>query len=372
MPIEATTSLGAGIRAGSLPNQGRLRFKSDKEFYTELKKRVHLKMKKSGRRERDCPQMYLKTAIILATFAVSYGLLVFGSWVWWQALPLAVILAMATAGIGFNIMHDASHHAYSNRPWINRLAAKSVDFVGGSSYLWYWKHVVFHHSYANIVDYDTDIDLGGLGRLSPHHKRLPIHRMQHWYLWFLYGVLVIKWTLFDDFRVAIRGRIGKHHYPRLKGQSLVVFLLGKVVFLTMAFGIPLYFHSLGTVALFYGIIAFIVGVVLSVVFQLAHAVEDAQFPLPQTPMDNAWAIHQVETTVDFARHSPAAYWLLGGLNFQIEHHLFPRMCHINYPLIAPVVEQTCRDFGIKYTAHDTFRQGLASHFRWLRFMGAAA
>ncbi len=372
MTSKATTAVRPGTPADMSPTMRRLKFTGGNEFYAELKRRVGAHMTNSGRRERDCPEMYLKTAIILTIFVASYGLLVFAASTWWQALPLAVLLAFATAAIGFNIMHDASHHAYSNIPWVNRLVVKSLDLIGGSSYLWHWKHVVFHHTYANIHSYDPDVDLGRLGRLTPHHERLRFHSWQQWYLWFLYGVLVIKWHLLDDFLVAIRGRIGKHRYTRLKGRELAFFLFGKLLFFTIAFGIPLLFHPVWVVGLFYVIVAFIVGVVLSVVFQLAHCVEGAHFPQPQTPgrVDNAWAIHQVETTVDFARNSRAAYWLLGGLNFQIEHHLFPRICHINYPAIAPVVEETCREFGVRYTAHETFRQSLMSHFRWLRRMGA--
>jgi linoleoyl-CoA desaturase len=116
----------------------------------------------------------------------------------------------------------------------------------------------------------------------------------------------------------------------------------------------------------------VAGVVVSVVFQLAHCVEEAEFPLPREDsglVENAWAIHQVETTVDFARGSRVESWLLGGLNFQIEHHLFPRVCHVNYPAISKLVEQTCQEFGVKYREHVSFRAGLASHFRWLRRMG---
>ena len=372
MSSKATTAADPETRADMSPIMRRLKFTGNNDFYVELKRRVDLHMTNNGRRERDCPEMYLKTAIILATFFASYCLLVFMSSTWWQALPLAVVLAFAIAAIGFNIMHDASHRAYSNKPWVNRLAQSSLDLIGGSSYFWRWKHVVFHHTYANIYGYDTDVDLGELGRLTPHHKRLRIHSWQHWYLWFLYGALAVKWSFLDDFRVAIRGRIGEHQYPRLKGRDLAFFLFGKLLFFTIAFGIPLLFHTVWIVALFYIFIAFIVGIVLSVVFQLAHAVEGARFPRPQTPgrMETPWAIHQVETTVDFARNSRAACWLLGGLNFQIEHHLFPRICHINYPLIAPVVEETCREFGVRYTAHETFRQALMSHFHWLRQMGA--
>jgi linoleoyl-CoA desaturase len=372
MASKATNAAGPKTQADTTPTMKRLSFAADNEFYVELKRRVDQHMTNNGRRERDCPQMYLKTAIILTTFVTSYVLLVFASSTWWQAFPLAVVLAFATAAIGFNIMHDASHHAYSNKGWVNRLAVKSLDLIGGSSYLWHWKHVVFHHTYTNIYNYDTDIDLGELGRLTPHHKRLHIHEFQHWYMWFLYGALVIKWNLFDDFRVAIRGRIGEHRYRPLRGGELATFIVGKVLFFMIAFGVPLLFHSAGIVALFYIFIAFIVGIVLSVVFQLAHAVEEAHFPREQTPghIDKPWAIHQLETTVDFAPKSRVAYWLLGGLNFQIEHHLFPRICHIHYPFIAPVVEETCQEFGVSYNVVGSFRQGVMSHFRWLRRMGA--
>jgi linoleoyl-CoA desaturase len=372
MASKATNAAGPKTQADMTPTKKRLSFAADNEFYVELKRRVDQHMTNNGRRERDCPQMYLKTAIILTTFVTSYVLLVFASSTWWQAFPLAVVLAFATAAIGFNIMHDASHHAYSNKGWVNRLAVKSLDLIGGSSYLWHWKHVVFHHTYTNIYNYDTDIDLGELGRLTPHHTRLHIHEFQHWYMWFLYGALVIKWNLFDDFRVAIRGRIGEHRYRPLRGGELATFIVGKVLFFMIAFGVPLLFHSAGIVALFYIFIAFIVGIVLSVVFQLAHAVEEAHFPCQQTPgyIDKPWAIHQLETTVDFAPKSRVAYWLLGGLNFQIEHHLFPRICHIHYPFIAPVVKETCQEFGVSYNVVGSFRQGVMSHFRWLRRMGA--
>ena len=373
MRSKATRVTSPARQAGKTPTNKRLTFADDNAFYTELKRRVGLHMINNNRRERDCPRMYLKTAIILTVFVASYVLLVFVSSNWLQALPLAVVIGFAIAAIGFNIMHDGSHHAYSNKGWLNKLAVCSLDLIGGSSYFWHWKHVVFHHNYSNIYEYDTDIDLGALGRLAPQSRRRGIHALQHWYFWFLYGVLAIKWNLYDDFSVAIRGRIGEHRYRPLQGSELVIFFAGKLVFFTIAFGVPLLFHSAGVVVLFYILIAFVAGIVMSVVFQLAHSVEEASFPQPQTPgqMDKPWAVHQVETTVDFARNSPAACWLLGGLNFQIEHHLFPRMCHINYPFIAPVVEETCRNFGIRYNVHDSFSQGIMSHFRWLRHMGTA-
>lgn len=347
-------------------------FRRDSGFYAELRRRVDDYFVRSGKNERDCWPMYLKTAILVTCFAVSYSLLVFVAQSWWQALPLAALLGVSAAFIGFNVQHDGGHNAYSNRPWINRLMARSLDVLGGSSYIWHWKHAVLHHTYANITGHDTDIELGLLGRLSPHQPRLAFHRWQHIYLWPLYGLMAMKWHFFDDFKDLAIGRLGQHAFPRPKGSDLLVFVAGKVLFFTLLFGIPLQFHSIGVVLTFYGVTAIVLGMVLSVVFQLAHSVGEAEFPMPRPDtgtIENTWAIHQVETTVDFARSSRVAAWCLGGLNFQIEHHLFPRICHIHYPAVSKVVEATCREYGVRFAEHGTFRAGLASHLRWLKRMG---
>lgn len=349
-----------------------VKFAGDNGFLSVVRRRVEEHFRKTGQRQRDCPGMYLKTGIMLAWLTSSYVLLVFAADTWWQALLLAISLGLAMAGIGFNVQHDAAHHAYSRHEWINRLLALALDLIGGSSYLWRWKHNVFHHTYVNITGKDTDIDLGALARLTPHQKLLKVHRWQHFYLWGLYGWMAIRWQLFGDFRDMITGKIGDHRVPPRRGWDLVTFIAGKLVFFTLAFALPMLYHPVWVVLLMYGVVSFVLGVVLAIVFQLAHCVEQATFPLPRPGtgrMDNPWAIHQVQTTVDFARNSRVGSWLLGGLNFQIEHHLFPRICHVNYPSIAPLVEETCQEFGVKYERHPTFRAGLRSHFRWLRRMG---
>jgi linoleoyl-CoA desaturase len=355
-------------------SQGRLTFGRDNAFQKELRRRVDDFFSSSDRRRRDCPEMYLKTAIILSLFTGVYLLLVFMAETWWQALPLAVLLSLAVAAIGFNIEHDGGHDSYSDHAWINRLMAMTLDLIGGSSYVWHWKHCVVHHTYVNITGHDADIDVAFFGRLTPHQKRLNIHRWQQFYLWPLYGVNVIKWHFYDDFRDVIVGRIGSTRMPRPKRWELLGFVGGKLIFLTLALGLPLLVHPPWVVLLVYVITVSLAGLVVSVVFQLAHCVEEAEFPMPvegSSSMENAWAIHQVETTVDFARRSKVESWLLGGLNFQIEHHLFPRVCHVNYPAISILVEQTCRDFGVRYQEHSSFRAGLSSHFQWLRRMGAS-
>lgn len=353
----------------------KLKFSGSDRFLRELRKRVDAYFEQTGRRPRDCPQMYFKTATILAWFFAIYFVLLFAVTSWWAAVPLAMVLGLAMAAIGFNIQHDAGHRAFSDRKWVNKTMALTLDMIGGSSYLWDWKHNSIHHTYTNIAGHDDDINIGFLGRLSPHQPRLWFHRLQGIYLWLLYGFLALKWHLFDDFYNIAIGRIGEHKIKRPRGKDLVVFIAGKVFFFSMAFAIPMLLHPVWAVLAIYAIAAFTSGVVLSVVFQLAHCVVEADFPEPTTldtggkQIQNEWAIHQVQTTVNFARGNPLLAWYLGGLNFQIEHHLFHRICHIHYPALSKVVEEVCREFGIRYAAHPTFFSAVASHFKWLVMMG---
>jgi len=347
----------------------RLKFNGDNRFHRELRRRVEADFKRSGRRQRDSAQMYLKTAIILAVFAASYIALVFFTTRGWTALAISVVLGTATAGIGFNVMHDGGHQAYSDHRWINRLMALTLDMVGGSSYIWQWKHARFHHTWVNVAGHDSDIDLGVLGRLSPEQPWRPWHRWQHFYLWVLYGVTAIRWHLYGDFRDMITGTVGERPFERPRGGDLAGFVIGKLVFLGLASALPLAFHSIGAVLLFYTVTSAVAGVLLALVFQMAHVVQEADFPQPDASgvqMETPWAIHQLETTVDFARDNRVLSWLIGGLNFQIEHHLFPRISHVHYPAVARVVEATCAEFGITYRSHRSFAAGIASHYRWLR------
>jgi linoleoyl-CoA desaturase len=351
---------------------GQLKYTGADEFFNVLKSRVEAYFQSTGRSKRDCPAMYLKTAILLAWFAASYVLLVFVAHSWWMVPPLAISMGLSVAAIGFNIAHDGGHHAYSNYRWINRLTALAMDLVGGSSYIWARKHNSIHHTYTNIEGHDDDINVGFLGRLAPEQTRHWFHRGQHWYLWVLYGFLSIKWQLFDDFHNVVTGRIGPHRFVRPRGWDLAILLGGKALFFSLAFVIPLMVHPVWLVLVVFGATSFVQGLVLSVVFQLAHCVECASFPMPQVEtgrMETSWAVHQVATTVDFARKNRVLSWYVGGLNYQVEHHLFPQICHLHYEAIARVVEDVCREFRLHYMAHDTFLGAVASHFRWLRQMG---
>ena len=352
----------------------RVLFDKDAAFHHDLRRAVDLYFRISGRRRYDLPQMYLKVAIILLWTVASYVGTVFYAQNWWQVLIGIVSLAFASAAIGFNLQHDGGHRAASRHPWVNRWLARTLDLVGGSSYLWNYKHNSLHHTYANIMDHDDDIDVGIFGRFSPHQKHLFFHRLQHFYMWFLYGFLALKWQLLDDFMTVRRGTIGSHRIPRPKGTDLAIFILGKALFYSLALGIPILVHLehwwipiLGYIG-----VALIQGFIISTVFQLAHVVEDAEFPeAVEAPdrMDRHWAAHQVLTTVDFAPRSRLLSWYVGGLNYQVEHHLFPRLCHVHYPRISRLVSRVCERHGLPHHVQPTLRGALASHFRLLRRLG---
>ena len=346
--------------------------KDETGFHTELLRRADAYFRESGCAERGGWQLYLKTAIVLLWLAASYTVLVFVVETWWQAVPVAVLLALAMAAVGFNIQHDGGHGAYSKYGWVNKLAAMSLDLIGASSYLWKWKHGIFHHTYPNVHGLDTDIDVGRVARLAPQQRRRWAHRWQHLYLWPLYGLTASVWHLYGDFHDVVTGTIGPHKIPRPKGWDLVVFVAGKVVSIGLLLGIPMLVHPWWVVLTFYMLVTVVLGVTLTVVFQLAHCVGEADFPQPidgGRVMADAWAVHQLHTTVDFARNSRLLTWLLGGLNFQVVHHLFPRVCHVHYPALSRIVEDTCREFGVRYSAHRSFVAGIVAHYRWLRQLG---
>ena len=317
--------------------------------------------------------MHAKTATILGWFATSYALLLlWGGASAWLAVVLTVSVALATAGIGFSVMHDANHGAYSRSPIVNRAWGLALDFVGASSHVWRFKHNVHHHTYANIDGMDADLDAGPFLRLAPSQSRYPFHRYQHVYAWLLYGVLAVKWWFVDDLVDVVRGRIGKLPFPRPRGLELAALLGGKAVFLGWAVVIPALVFRSGWVAPLFLLGAFTLGVVLSTVFQLAHAVPAAEFHVAASGewrMPTGWAEHQARATVDFAPANWLLGWYVGGLNFQVEHHLFPQVCHVHYPALARIVEATCLAHDVPYRTERTLRGAIAGHYGFLRAMG---
>jgi linoleoyl-CoA desaturase len=349
-----------------------IRFRARDPFQKYVRSRVERHLRMIGRQRSGGFRMAVKSATILFWLAASYVILAFVATTWPVALLASISLGFAVAGVGFNIQHDAGHKAYSKRKNINWIMSLSLDLLGGSSYLWDVKHNKLHHTFTNIDGHDDDIDLGFLARFAPTQKHLWFHRYQHIYMWFLYTLVILKWHLIDDFQNVIVAKIGDHPIERPKGRDLYAFIGGKLLFVTLAFVLPMFFHNPLVVIFWYVISMAIGGLVMSVVFQLAHVVEDAAYPLPDAAtgnMEEAWAIHQMRTTVDFAPKSKILTWYLGGLNFQAEHHLLANISHLHYPRISKLVERACKRYNVPYNVHPTFLAGLISHARQLRALG---
>lgn len=331
----------------------------------------------TGRPRRDDPRLYAKAAVCLGAWAGSWALLTFWSETWRSAIPLTLLLGVAIASIGMNVMHDANHGAFSSRGWVNELFGWTNDMLGASAFVWTTKHNVVHHTFTNVEGVDDDLEVGALARMSPAQRWYPWHRAQHVYMWFLYGFLLLKWVFVDDYANLAQGRVGAHRLPKMPAKKVALFVLGKVFYLVWNVAIPLTQHAPGWVlATWFG--SSVVGsVVLSVTFQLAHCVEETAMIEPASGTERRSELplgffeHQVATTMDFGRGNAFLTFLVGGLNYQTVHHLAPRVSHVHYPALSRELERFCREHGIRYTVQSTWG-ALRSHFRFLRSLGAGA
>lgn len=316
--------------------------------------------------------MQVKTAVMLSWVAATWAVAMFAPVSGAVAALLAVSIGLAMAGVGFCVMHDANHGSYSRSRGVNRVLSFTLDLLGASSHLWRQKHNILHHTYTNIEGLDDDIEAGTPWlRFAPWQRRMFFHRFQHLYVFLLFGFFPLKWFFVDDFRGFVTGRIGTQYFPPARGKALLTALLGKAGFFAWAFVIPAVLHPTWWLVPLWLLTSFTLGNVLGWVFQLAHCLDAAEFveAQPGGIMSEDWAAHQVRTTVDFARGNRLLSWYLGGLNFQVEHHLFPRVCHVHYPAISRIVEQTCADHHVRYRTEPTLRKALAANCRWLREMG---
>jgi linoleoyl-CoA desaturase len=356
---------------GSAGDGSAYKFTSSGTFRRDIDHRVNELLADKRLVRRAYWLLWAKAFLVLLWVAVSYGVLVFVAGDAVEALAASVSLGFAAAGIGFTIMHDANHRAFAPSRRVNQLMALSLDLIGGSSYVWSAKHLA-HHTYPNMTDHDPDIESLPFARFDPAQQRRWWHGYQHLYIWILYAFITIRWQFATDFLFLRRGRAGRSRLRRPNGAALATLLAGKGLFCVWAFAIPLLFHPVLAVLGVFLVTSCVASLSLALVFQLSHCVVETVFVDPtEDATARSWQAHQVETTVDFARENRLLRLYVGGLNFQIEHHLFSRLPHTLYPRIAPIVEAAARAHGLSYTCQPTLRAALRSHARWLKQMGSA-
>lgn len=342
------------------------------DFYKELRQRVNEYFEGNGLKRTGNLNMYLKTVFILLWLAISYIFLVFFSESVWMAVISAAALSQGFVLVGFNIMHDANHGSYSKNRKLNNILGFTLDLIGGSSVLWKQKHNILHHTYTNISGLDEDIESNGLLRLSPNQEWKSWHRFQYLYAFPVYSLLTISWILFSDFKKFFRRRIGEYQLKHITKSETVLFFLSKLIYLGYMILIPAMIHPLSTVLIFFLGIHLMLGFTLSIVFQLAHTLEENTFPKPNPNsgnIENEWAIHQIETTADFAPRNWLAAWYLGGLNFQVEHHLFANICHVHYPAVRNIVKEISAEYGVNYVSFPSVLAAVFAHLKFLYKMG---
>lgn len=349
---------------------------SDKpEFYTTLRRRVNQYFEDNNISKFGNRTMVIKTIIMLGIYFIPLALFIFAS-ISNLALfiSLWILMGFGMSGIGMSVMHDANHGSYSkNRSWNKRIGFL-VNFVGGYHVNWIIQHNILHHSFTNIHEHDEDIEQKVM-RFSPNQKRKLLYRFQAYYAPLLYSFMTLYWYLAKDMIQLI----SYHKNGLLQKQgvsftrSIIVVTIYKLGYLALLLALPLYYSPLAWWIVLLGFLSmhFVSGLILALIFQPAHVLEETSFFKVDhnQSVENSWAVHQLRTTSNFAPASKGFSWFIGGLNYQIEHHLFPTVCHIHYSKIAPIVKATAEEYGIPYYEHKTFYRALKSHFSLLHKLG---
>lgn len=341
-------------------------------FYDSIKTRVDDYFRKNNIAKTGNIQLFTKALVLIPAFIGIYIVLVFIQPPVVLSILLCMVLGFLAASIGFNVMHDACHGSYSKYKWVNELLGLSINFLGGNAFLWKFKHNVIHHTYTNVDGVDDDIAKMPLIRQCQSQKWKPAHRYQHIYSVLIYALSSFLWVTLMDFMKYLGRKVYTTPIHKIPLKEHVIFWVSKVFYVGVYIVLPVY--VVGWLPWLIGFFAmhFAMGLTLAMVFQLAHVVEDVEFEDANSGtlrIEREWAVHQVKTTADFATDNKLISWFLGGLNFQIEHHLFPKISHVHYPAIRLIVEDVCKEQGIRHVNYPTMSSAIVSHFRFMKLLG---
>lgn len=341
-------------------------------FFNELKAKVEAYFLENGLKQTGNFKLYFKTIVLSILGAGLYVLLVFFTPAWYISLPLSALLGLVLTSIGFNVMHDACHGSYSTKKWVNELMSLSMNALGSNAFFWKIKHNIVHHTFTNIDGIDDDIEKSPFMRFCESQPKRKAHRFQHIYAWFLYTVTTIYWMFWTDFEKFFVRSINGTPIRSIPIKEKVIFWISKILYFAIYIAIPVYFVGWADFLIGFFVMHATMGLALAIVFQLAHVVEGVEFEHAHgktEKIQKEWAVHQADTTANFATNSKVLTWLLGGLNFQVEHHLFPRISHVHYPKLKPILMETFNKYGIKYNHFPTMGMAIVSHYKVLRMLG---
>lgn len=319
-------------------------------------------------------KLYSKTLILFASAIGLYLSLLFIKMpaVWGILLSSAFGFVLAT--IGFNVMHDACHGSYSEKKWVNELLGYSLNALGGNAFIWKFKHNILHHTYTNVDGIDDDIAKSPLMRQCTSQKWVPAHRYQHIYVVFVYAIASFAWIFLMDFDKYFKQRIYTTPMQKMSTKEHFLFWITKVLYIIFYIVVPIILLGWKAWAIGFTFLHIFMGTTLAIVFQLAHVVEHTEFEFSgqeDRVVESEWAVHEVKSTSNFAPRNKVVTWFVGGLNHQVEHHLFPRICHVHYNELSKIVEAKCKEFNLPYHSFPTMTAAIISHFKIMKQLGAA-
>ena len=345
---------------------------STSPFFSTIKEKVNEYFDVNRIDRSGNQKLYIKSGIQISSAFILYTILVFFNPGIILSVILCALFGACMAVIGFNVMHEGGHQSLSKFSWVNTAGSYFLNVLGGNTLFWKIKHNINHHTYTNIEGMDADIDVRPFMRIHADQKHYWIHRFQHIYCLFLYGFSYLNWIFWDDFQKYFTGKLAEGSQKKLNVKEHLIFWITKILYILFYIGLPIYMVGWIHAVIGFIIVCFVCGLSIAVVFQLAHVVEGTAFTAPNgeaLKIDNEWAVHQIATTSNFSTKSKILSWLLGGLNFQVEHHLFPRISHVHYPKINEIVKATCLQYEVKYLEYTSMLQAIASHFNHIKKMG---
>ncbi|MCC7436392.1 acyl-CoA desaturase [Candidatus Nomurabacteria bacterium] len=345
-----------------------LKFTSKSAMANEITAEVNAYFNEKNISKKGNWKLFSKAIFFFLGFWTNYYFLIFSDLPVFVKAILCISLVFFASGIGFCIMHDGNHGSFSKKEWINKIAGKSSDSLGANSHIWVTKHNIIHHSGTNVNHVDDDIEARPLLCLHDDQPRYLIHRYQYLYWPIAYGLLYFLWVLFKDFLKYFTQKVmGEKVY--FKTWDHINFWASKVFFYFLFIHIPI--NKVGFNAWFLGFMIFgsLLGLVLSTIFQLAHIVRGLKHPSFGEAKGSERFEHQISTTANFAPQNKFIAWWVGGLNFQIEHHLFPKISHVHYPEIHKIIKRVCEKYNFPLLVFPSFGLALESHIGKLKDLG---